>query len=187
MEETVKKKRIKWKNRTLENDIKYSGYLSYRHLRIIGWICLAISQIAIIMNLQTKLNPASAEQLNVWKTVLSYIATLPLPLFFLANYSQMTQKKSNFKSMFISYGGIALGLYILCNFIVLHYGYRTMKAFDPTTTYGDAVTFFGILLPAAGKVGYSLNIFIDMLMITFLFFFIYYEPTKFFVGKKKII
>ncbi|MBQ9449604.1 MAG: hypothetical protein IJU60_07015 [Acholeplasmatales bacterium] len=188
MEAEVKQKRIKWKDRTPDNDIKYAGYLSYRHLRIIGWVCLAIAQIAGVMRLQIKLNPASQEELKVWMEIFGYISALPLPLFFLANYSQMTAKKSNFKSMFISYGGIALALYIVSNFIVImHFGYRAMKCLDSSTSYADAFEFFGILLPAIGKVGYTLNIFIDLLLITFLFFFIYYEPKKFFLGKKKIL
>ena len=35
--------------------------------------------------------------------------------------------------------------------------------------YIDASNFFGTLLPAIGRVGYTLNIFIDMLLITLLF------------------
>lgn len=187
MEETVKQKRIKWKDRTPENDIKYSGFLSYRHLRIIGWVCMALAQIALIMKLQVKLSPSSSGGLEPWINVFTFISGMPLPLFFLANYSQMTQKKGNFKSMFINYGGLALGMYILSNFIVLHYGYRFLKMLDPKATYGYATSVFGALLPAIGRVGYSLNIFIDLLLITLLFFFCYYEPTKFFTGKKKII
>lgn len=183
----VKSKRIKWKDRTPDNDIKYSGFLSYRHLRIIGWITLALAQIALIMKLQLKLSPTTSEGLEPWINVFTFISGMPLPLFFLANYSQMTQKKGNFKGMFITYGGLALGMYILSNFIVLHYGYRLFKMMNTKFTYGDAISTFGILLPAMGRVGYSLNIFIDLLLITFLFFFTYYEPTKFFVGKRRII
>ena len=34
---------------TAENDIRFRAPLSYRHLRMIGWLFLAISQISIII------------------------------------------------------------------------------------------------------------------------------------------
>ncbi|MBR3538608.1 MAG: hypothetical protein IKN79_06005, partial [Eubacterium sp.] len=40
-EEGKKKKRVKFYETTKENDIRFKGVLSYRHLRIMGWICMA--------------------------------------------------------------------------------------------------------------------------------------------------
>ena len=37
---------------TLKNDIKYRGPLSYRMLKIVGWIALAFSQYLLLAKLQ---------------------------------------------------------------------------------------------------------------------------------------
>lgn len=179
----MRKKRIKWRDRTLENDIKYGGVLSYRHIRIIGWVCMVIAQVALVLTLDTRISPQSAATLGPWINVLSFFSALPLPLFMLANFSIILQGKGAYKSLLIRFGAMAVGMYLLGNFIVLHYGYRAMRAFGPIT-YKDAADFFGILLPALGKTGYMLNLFIDMILCVMLFFFANYTPEKHFQGKK---
>ena len=52
-----RKKRLKFYQITPENDIKYRGPLSYRALRIAGWVCLAIAQVATIWSMVGKINP----------------------------------------------------------------------------------------------------------------------------------
>ena len=180
--------RIKWRDRTPENDIKYGGHLSYRHLRIIGWFCLVIAQIGVVLKLEAKLAPATAGTVNTWMTVISIIGSLPIPLFLLANMSTILQKRGNYKALFIKFGALAAGMYLLANFIVFHYGFRTMLAFDNTVNWGDAARAFGEMLPFLGKTGYTLNIFIDMLLVVLMFFFMNYEPrVKAFEGKRIIL
>ena len=184
----MKAKRIKLKDRTLENDIKYSGVLSYRHLRIIGWICMIIGQIGVVLNLEGKLAPSTQGAIEIWTLITSALASLAVPLFLLANFSTIMQKRGNFKALFIRYGALAAGMFLLANFIVFHYGFRTMVAFAPSTNWGDTARVFGKLLPALGKTGYTLNIFIDMLLVVFMFFFANYQPTtKAFKGKRIIL
>lgn len=181
-------KRIKLKDRTLENDIKYGGILSYRHLRIIAWACMIIAQVGVVLKLEAKLAPETQGAIDIWALVISIIASLAVPLFLLANFSTMLQQRGNFKGLFIRYGALAAGMYILANFLVFHFGFRTMHAFAPETTWGDAARVFGLLLPSLGKTGYTLNIFIDMLLVVFMFFFANYEPNgKLFAGKRIII
>lgn len=181
-------KRIKLKDRTLENDIKYGGVLSYRHLRIIGWLCMIIGQVGVILNLEVKLAPETASAIEIWTLVTSAFASMAVPIFLLANFSTMLQQRGNFKALFVRYGVLAAGMYILANFIVFHFGFRTMHAFAPETTWGDAARVFGILLPSLGKTGYTLNIFIDMLLVVCMFFFANYQPnSKIFAGKRVLI
>ena len=176
--------RIKWRDRTPENDIHYGGFLSYRHLRIIAWLCLAIAQVAVILQLEVKLAPDTQAVVEKWTTVINIIGGLPVPLFMLANMSVVLQKRGNYRALFKTYGMLALVMYLLANFVVFHYGFRTIHAFNEKLNWGDAARLFGELLPALGKTGYVLNIFIDMLLIVFMFFFANYEPTKYFQGKK---
>lgn len=179
--------RIKLKDRTLENDIKYGGVLSYRHLRIIAWICLAIAQISVVLSLQAKLNKDSASTVDLISTILSYVGSLPLPLFFLANVSEMTRKKSNFRSFFYKYGGLAIGMFLLQNLLVMHFIYGIAKSLEPSLTLGQLFRIVGEILPSLGYKAYMLNIFIDMFLCTLLFFFLYYDPQHVFTGKKRII
>lgn len=181
----TKAKRIRWGDRTLDNDIKYGGFLSYRHLRIIGWACLIIAQIGVVLKLEAKLAPETANAIEIWNLVISIISGLTIPLFLLANLSTILQKRGDFKSLFIKFGGMALGMYILANFVVFHFGFRTLHALDPATTWADAARLFGELLPGLGKTGYTLNIFIDMLLVVLMFFFANYAPqSKAFQGKR---
>ena len=168
-----------------DNDIKYAGFLSYRHVRIIGWFCLVLAQFAVIMKLNIKLDPASASSLEPAVNVFSAFAALPVPLFMLANFTMIMQKKGSYKSLFITYGGAALGLYLLANFVVFHYAFQTMNKIDPAVNWGDTARLFGTMLPLLGKTGYSLNMMIDMLLCVLLFFFANYIPnSKLFQGKR---
>ena len=179
--------RTKLKDRTLDNDIKYSGFFSYRHLRIIAWICLTLAQISVVLSLEAKLNPASVQTVNVWKQILEFVGGLALPLFLLANFSNILSKKNNYRALFIFYGGAALGMYVLANFLVFHFGYRSLRSFDNTVDWGRTAKAFGVLLASLGKVGLTLNIFIDLLLCSLLFYFVNYNPkSKIFAGTKII-
>ena len=181
----TKAKRIRWGDRTLDNDIKYGGFLSYRHLRIIGWACLIIAQVGVVLKLEGKLAPATVGTIDIWNTIISVISGLTIPMFLLANLSTILQKRGNFKALFIKFGGMALGMYILANFIVFHYGFQSLNAVGAALNWADAARFFGELLPAFGKTGYTLNIFIDMLLVVLMFFFANYAPNaKAFQGKR---
>ncbi|MBQ7243941.1 MAG: hypothetical protein IJS52_07025 [Bacilli bacterium] len=184
----MKIKRIKWKDRMLDNDIKYGGFLSYRHLRIIAWFCLAIAQVSVILQLEAKLAPDTVRTVETWNNVISVFASLPIPLFLLANISTILHQRGAYKGLFIRYGVLAGGMYILANFVVFHFGFRTLLALDPEANWGTAAMFFGALLPALGKSGYVLNIFIDMLLIVLMFYFMNYVPNaKIFQGKRIIL
>ena len=184
----MKTKRIKLKDRTLENDIKYGGYLSYRHIRIIGWLCLIIAQISLVLQLEAKLAPDTAKTIDNVNQVLSIIADLPVPLFLLANFSTIVQNRGNYKALFKKFGIMAAGMYVLANVLIFYYGFRTLRAFDETINFGNALRIFGELLPALGKTGYVLNIFIDMLLVVLMFFFMNYTPKcKAFEGKRIIL
>ena len=97
------------------------------------------------------------------------------------------KNKNNYKAVFKIYGLGALGLYLAGNFVVFHFGYRFMKSFMGEYSWGETARLFGQLLPNLGSVGYTFNIFIDLLLCTLLFFFMTYEPKKVFTGKKIIL
>ena len=186
MQQANKPKRIKLSERTLENDIKFKGVLSYRHLRILGWVFLAFAQIAVVLTFNAKLNPYAAAQSEAWANFFKLFTNLPLPLFMIANIASIMQKKDDYRSLLLFYGGMAFGMYLLENFLVFHYGFRAMNSISPTT-WGETASIFGILLPLMGQSSYAMNIFIDLFLCSLMFFFVNYTPKKYFQGKKIII
>lgn len=180
----MREKRIPLKNRTKANDIKFKGILSYRHLRIIGWVFLALAQVAVILKIAMAVDKTMASSLNPWITVVSFFSDLPLPLFLLANFAIILQKKENFKILFIKFGGLAIGMYVLANLIVLHYAYGFMQSLMPSISLEMVCLVVGMTLANLGKVGYSLNIFIDLFLFVLLIYFLNYRPKKHFQGNK---
>ena len=45
------KRRVRIHEVTHENDIRYRGPLNFQHFQILGWLCIAISQIAVAVYL----------------------------------------------------------------------------------------------------------------------------------------
>ena len=179
--------RIKWKDRTLANDIKYGGFLSYRHIRIIAWVCLILAQVGAVLGLDAKLDPAHAPLITNFQNVLVWFGNLPLPLFLLANFSTIMNSKGNYKALFIKYGIMAAGLFFLGNFVIFHYCFRLMKPFEPGLNWVDTARIFGELLINFGRKAFMLSVFIDLLLCLFIFYFLNYEPSKYFQGKKIIL
>ncbi|MCR5491683.1 MAG: hypothetical protein K6F32_06115 [Bacilli bacterium] len=179
-------KRIKWKDRTPENDIAFGGILSYRAVRIIAWACMVLSQIALIMTYNVKLSPASEASLSVPIQIFTLLSSFPIPLFMLANFSQIMQGKDKWKQGMIRYGALALGMYVVANLLVFHYGFRTIRSFSGDISFYDASLIVGVILAGVGRVGYSMNVFIDLFLCFLLFFIMNYKPKRVFTGKKVI-
>ena len=171
-----KQKRIKLKDRTIENDIKYKGVLSYRHLRIIAWSILVIVQIATIFKINGHFDPVFAANTRWFIIATNVIRDLPLPLLLLANITVILQRKSNWKRLFLFYGGVALLLYVIANFVIFHYGSGLMYAIRGTNDlYQDSLTY-GSLLMGLGRSGYVFNFFIDLFLFSLTCYFLYYTP-----------
>lgn len=89
----------------IDNDLKYNAPLSYRYLRLIGWIMMAITFVSIVLgavfNLRDALESITPEQMKAFQkvsVVLSYFSALPLPLFLIANFAIILQQKNNYKN-----------------------------------------------------------------------------------------
>ena len=176
------RKVVRLKDRTLANDIKYKAPLSYRYLRIIGWFFLIVAQIGMMAKINIKFVPSSVSQIGWVADLGDMFMSLPLPLFLLANFAAIFQKKDNWKKLLMFYGGVALLLYIVANAVVIHYGYGFVNAFAQTDFMEMAKTF-GLILFSLGHTGLVLNIFIDLFLCSLVFFFMNYTP-KNLEGKK---
>ena len=178
-------KHIRLRDRTKENDIKYAGFLSYRHLRIIGWVTLALAQIAVIFNTTMKVNPTTVGTYTNAYNFFNFFSGIAVPLFLIANFAAITQKRGNWKRLLLFYGGMALGMYIIANIVILHYAYGILNALKPTDLY-ESTKLFASVLASMGSTGYTLNIFIDLFLCSLIYFLLNYQPKKFFQGKSVI-
>ena len=74
-----KKKRQQIHEFDLSQDIRYRGPLSYRSFKILGWICLAISQLVLLFNLVSKAAPADLLPSQATLGILALIGSLAIP------------------------------------------------------------------------------------------------------------
>ena len=176
-----KKKKIRMWEVTPENDIRYKGPLSYRHFRIAGWVCMAMSIANIFLGLGMKINEGVADKYDSLHSVLSFFEEFAVFLFLFANFAVIIDKKSSYKKLFILYGALTIGFVLL--FVIVYYRYLggLFNAIGKST--GKSISSIDLLLGGFE----TFNVFLDMLLCTAIIFFIDYRPTKWFVGKKLYI
>ena len=178
-----KKQKLKIHEIDEMNDKKSFKPLSYRHFRIIGWACLAIAQIGVILGLFAGSNNDPA-YINA-ETALKIFSSLMAPLFLTAAFAQVLTAKNGYKKSIMIYGGGALGIFLASVLVYNHYFVELFQVITgDRTSATEFVTSF-ISLIGNGFVAY--NIFVDLALCTLLTFFLNYHPKKFFQGKKIII
>lgn len=176
-----KKKKIRMWEVTPENDIRYKGPLSYRHFRIAGWVCMAMTIANIFLGLGMKINEGVADKYGSLHSVLSFFAEFAVFLFLFANFAVIIDKKSSYKKLFILYGALTIGFVLL--FVIVYYRYAGGLFNAIGTSTGKSISSNDLL-----RGGFkTFNVFLDMLLCTAVIFFIDYRPTKWFVGKKLYI
>ena len=169
---------------TAENDIKYRGYLSYRQMRIIGWVCFALGEIGMLMSIATKINPSLPSGYPAVINVLDFIYGLAMPCFLLANFAIILNRKASYKSLLIRFGALTAAVFAVFFLIFEHYGMGIGKAYLGSRE--EALSLVRSIL--AGSGGYAaFNFFLDLLLCTLFMFFLNYEPKRVFTGKKLII
>ena len=187
MEEEIvnkpKKKRI-WRLKHIhevneENDIKFRGPLSYRHLRAIGWLFFALGQIGIILGLATKIK--GNVDFSGAASALQAFSSLMAPLFLVAAFSQVLIAKNGYKKLIITYAVGSVAVFLATLFVYEHYIVALVAAFQPE----GADDFAQMIITLINKNSFmAFNVFIDLLLFTLLTFFLLYRPKKHFQGKK---
>lgn len=176
-----KAKRIKLSDRTLENDIKYRAPLSYRHLRMFGWLFLVLAQISKFLELAAKIKPEL--DYGILTTAISTLSSLVVPLFLIANFTVILTSQDNYKNLLINYAIFMVGTTLVFFFFYEHIIGGLFKAF-----IGKEDLVFereGSLLLPDGYIAF--NLFLDLFLCSLFIFFLDYTPQKVFVGKKVII
>ena len=168
-------KRKKLHEVSLDTDIRYRGILSEREFRIIGWVCLAIVQVTILMKVGIKMNPALESRFDIPSHILSYFASMALPLLLIANFSAILNSPGEYAGqlvrtliMLVLFGGLFL-------LVFYHYGVGLVAIFtqsrqEALKTIKDALTDDG------GRKFISFNIFVDFFLCSLFTFFLFYRP-----------
>lgn len=155
-------------------DIKYRGPLSYRYLRIIGWICFAIGQLTALYGIFSKLGweflPNTGTQ-----TLVSFISFMSTPLFIVAAFGLILSGQKTFKTMIVLYAGTYIAMAIGLN--IFYYRYM-LGIFQSHEVAGAVISNFGFII--------RLNVFGDLLAFCLFHLFLNYTPKKYFKGKKII-
>ena len=181
-------------HKMIDKDIKYRGPLSYRGLRLCGWIAMAVMFISMMLGAALKikgaLGGASEAQLAGLATassILSYFSALPLPLFLIANFAVILQSRSNYKKLILSYLKILLIVYVAFMVVYYHYIVILIMRLDECS-FVEARAISVELFTALGKQnGLVVNVFVDLFCCVLIMFFIDYTPKKYFQGKKIIL
>ena len=152
-------------------DIKYRGPLSYRYLRIIGWVCFAIGQLTALYGIFSKLGWEFLPNIGT-QTFISYISYLSTPLFIVAAFGLILSGKKTFKQMIIIYSALFIAMGIALN--IFYYRYM-LGIFQNHEIADTVISNFGFIV--------KLNVFGDLLAFCLFHYFINYTPKKYFKGK----
>ena len=175
------KRRDKIKRRLLkEEDIKYQGPLSYCALRIIAWFTIALGQIAFLNALGQHLfswNPLG----DTLQGLFSIIASLSTPLFIVASFGLVLNRKRPYWVFIATYGMAFLGIGLGVSFVYFRYinGLFIKIGLDQTFLLGLVTNLIQEKI--------QVNVFADLFAFSLFNFFVNYSPKKVFVNKKLII
>lgn len=159
-----------------ETDIRYRGPLSYRAMRIIGWIFFAVGQLTMIGTIFFKV--LHIELYNEAEDyIISFIRLAATTLFLVANFGLVFNNKRSYKNALLTYGGFYLGIALFITLLYYHYIQSLMGRTGISEDVKNIVDSF-----MSGKA--EINIFADLLAAASFHFFINYTPTKHFRGKK---
>lgn len=189
-QETKKKrKRIRFHERGPENDIRYKAPLSYRHLRIIAWVCVIISQIGFVLSVFCKLDSGVAKEIGNTGDILKMFFEFMMPLFLIAAFATILNNSKSFKTLLLSYSGASILFYLL--FLLFHERYLigSVAALFSVERSLARTTVDMLIEMSLRSSGYlAFNVFVDLFLCTSLAFFILHRPVgKIFSGKRRLI
>ena len=177
------KKRVKFHERGVHDDIKYSGPLSFQSFQILGWSCIVITVVMVLIKTGMRLNPEDMKRFATFNEVISYIAELSLPFLLMANFARILNNTEGFKKQLIRNGGAMAAIFIVFMIFFNRYVVGTVGLLlkDPKEAYPLVMTsFYGV----SPRGFFCFNIFVDLFLCTLVMLFLNARPTKIFTGKK---
>ena len=178
----VRKERKKLRRYDTENDIRYRGPLSYRAFKILGWICIALSQVAVLLTLEARMDPSMTAVLRTPTTVVKLLSNLALPFLLIANFALILNAVEGYGKQLIRFGGFALA--VVAGSVVVFQRYILGSVAVFMGGRQEAAAFIsGVFHMPSGPGFLSYNLFIDLFLCALLLFFLNYRPKRVFTGK----
>ena len=182
-ERRAAKKEKKLSRMTAEKDIRYRGPLSYRAFKLLGWACIVLSQVVVLLTLESKLDPTMTDILVRPIATCSSLSSLALPFLLIANFALILNHSEGYASQIRKY--TILVVIVLAVSVLLYSRYIVGTAAILTEDRAAAKALITEAFWNSSREGYlSYNLFIDLLLCTLLMFFLNYRPKKVFVGNK---
>lgn len=169
-------KHIKLIDRTFENDIKFKGVFSYRHLSILAWTLLVLAQVLTLLVIAKRFHPGININEEFTETFSSVIGSLPLPLLLVSKFSKIVNNDGEWKKTILRSFFIALALFIIDNFVAIHFGYQLINVGEQKHSWWDSLFLISNYFINLRINILFLNIFIDMLLYWLTYFFLVYKP-----------
>ena len=172
--ERREKRHEKIRKKFFKDDIKYQGPLSYRYLRILGWVAFVLGQLALMNSLTSNYNwdPLGP----VVQTIFNYGSTLMTPFFIIASFGMVLSGNRGYRNFILLYGAafLAIGLGVMFAY------YRYINGLFVASNMVEVSTLLENFI--ADKI--QINVFADLFAFTLFHYFVNYTPKKYFQGKK---
>ena len=182
----VKKQRVKLHEVTSENDIRYRGPLSFFHFQILGWLCIVLSQLALIVGLAGRINADVAVNTAGVLGLLQNAAHLSLPFLLICVFAQLLNTEGGYAKQIVKNAAAMAGIWALSCLVFYRYIVGGMGAFieNPGQIMPAIQTVIAQVAPS-GFVAY--NIFVDLFLCALSMFFLNYKPRHIFTGKTRFL
>ena len=181
-----KKKRVKLYEVTAENDIRYRGPLSYFHFQILGWLCIVLSQVALILRLAGRLNADAAVNTAGALGFLQNAANLSLPFLLIFVFAQLLNTEGGYVKQIVRNGAAMVGVWALSCLVFYRYIVGGMGAFIENP--GEIIPAIQTVIAQVAPSGFvAFNIFVDLFLCALTIFFLNCRPRRIFTGKSRFI
>ena len=181
-----KKKRVKLYEVTAENDIRYRGPLSYFHFQILGWLCIVLSQVALILRLAGRLNADAAVNTAGALGFLQNAANLSLPFLLIFVFAQLLNTEGGYVKQIVKNGAAMAGVWALSCLVFYRYIVGGMGAFIENP--GEIIPAIQTVIAQVAPSGFvAFNIFVDLFLCALTIFFLNCRPRRIFTGKSRFI
>ncbi len=134
-----KAKKIQGYNRTLDNDIRYRGPLSYRHLMILGWLGILLIVVRIWVSLGISIVSDPPEWFYTLNILCSVLGRFALPLLLLANFCIILDEKHAYEQLLKKYATLTLAVIIVYVIVFQRYLFGIVNLFTNNSEKAAAI------------------------------------------------
>ena len=179
-------KRKKLHEMTIQEDIRYRGFLNYQHFQLFGWLCIVLTVVSGMLSLGSRFDEVLASETAGLQFVLANVTEMSLPFLLIANFSKILNNSEGYRKQLMKNGAAALAIFAVSAGLFSRYviGATGKLVSDPEDVLPVMTAFFRSASPG-GFVAF--NLFIDLFLCTLFMFFLNARPKRVLTGKKVLI